>query len=228
MKEKKPEIKYEGKIFTRIPIKTHVIKNGENIVEVTERYAKPYLQKGDILFITEKAVAICQNRAYPVDSIKPRKLAVFLSRYVTKTKHGIGLGIPQTMEMALRECGVVRILFAAFVSFITKTFFGRRGDFYRIAGYRASSIDGPTLNTIPPYNRYVVLGPLHPDRVAKEVSKRLGVDVLIVDLNDLGGRILGVSDRRIDKEKMYMILRDNPLGQGCEQTPLGIIRELKT
>lgn len=226
MSEKNPEIEYEGRKYLRIPLKTHVIKNGENILEIVEKYATSLLQEGDILFITEKAVAICQNRAYPVKSIKPRPLARFLSKYVTKTKHGIGLGIPETMEMALRECGVLRILLAAFVSAITKILLKRKGDFYRIAGYRASSIDGPTPNTIPPYNEYVVLGPLYPDRVAKEIRQKIGVDVLIVDLNDLGGKILGVSDKKIDKNKMFMILRDNPLGQSREQTPIGIIRPL--
>jgi F420-0:gamma-glutamyl ligase-like protein len=227
MKQKNPEIEVEGKKYLRIPVKTHVIMVGEDIVEIVERYTKDLIKPGDIVFVTEKAVAISQNRAYPVKSIKPRKLAVFLSKYVTKTKHGIGLGIPETMEMALRECGVLRILFAAFVSFITKTFFKRRGDFYRIAGYRASSIDGPTPNTIPPYNEYVVLGPLYPDKVAKEISKKIGVDVIIVDLNDLGGKILGRSNKKLDKKKLYEILKDNPLGQSREQTPIGIIREIK-
>ncbi len=86
---------------------------------------------------------------------------------MTKTPAGIGLGIPETMEMALRECGVLRILFAALVSFLGKLI-GRKGDFYRVAGYKASSIDGPTPNTLPPYNKYVVLGPADPDRVARE------------------------------------------------------------
>lgn len=159
-------------------------------------------------------------------TIRPRKLAVFLSRFVTKTKHGIGLGIPETMEMAIRECGVWRILLAAAVAAVTKPL-GRKGDFYRIAGYKASSIDGPTPNTIPPYNEYVVLGPDKPNKVAKEISEEIKVPVLIVDLNDLGGKILGVSDRKIDKDLYYTILRDNPLGQSREQTPIGIIRQVK-
>lgn len=228
MKEKKAVMEVDGERYLRIPVKTHVIQTGEDIVGVVEKYVTPLLKSGDVVFVTEKAVAISQNRAYPVKSIKPRKLAVFLSRYVTKTKHGIGLGIPETMEMALRECGVLRILLAAFVSFVTKTFFKRKGDFYRIAGYRASSIDGPTPYTLPPYNEYVVLGPLYPDKVAREISNRIGAEVLIVDLNDLGGRILGCSNRKIDRKKMLEILKDNPLGQSREQTPIGIIRKINS
>ena len=55
-----------------------------------------------------------------------------------------------------------------------------------MAGYRARSIDGPCHNTIPPYNHYVVLGPLKPDQVAKNIAARVGYDVAIVDINDLG------------------------------------------
>lgn len=220
------QVTVNGKVYERIPVKTHVVMPGENLVDVVKTYALPLLQPGDVLFITEKIVAVSQGRAFPVKTIRPRKLAVFLSRFVTKTRHGIGLGIPETMEMAIRECGVWRILLAAAVAAVTKPL-GRKGDFYRIAGYKASSIDGPTPNTIPPYNEYVVLGPDKPNKVAKEISEEIRVPVLIVDLNDLGGKILGVSDKKIDKDLYYTILRDNPLGQSKEQTPIGIIRQVK-
>lgn len=224
-KAKKPEIEFNGEKFLRIPVKTHVIKKGDRIVDAVRKYTRGKLKEGDIVFITEKAVAITQGRAYPVKDIKARPLAVTLSNFVTKTPAGIGLGIPQTMEMALRECGVPRILFAAAVSAVGKLF-GRRGDFYRVAGYKASSIDGPTPNTLPPYNTYVVLGPDKPDQVCRDISRAIGHDVIIVDLNDLGGKILGRSASHLDKDRMYGILRDNPLGQCREQTPIGIIRKL--
>ncbi len=227
MKEKKQEIEAGGKKYLRLPIKTHVIRYGDDIVEVVRKYVLPSLKKRDIIFLSEKAVAITQGRAYPVKSIKPRPLAVFLSRHVTKTPSGIGLGIPETMEMALRECGLIRILAAAAAGFIGKLI-RRKGDFYRIAGYRASSIDGPTPNTLPPYNAYVVLGPERPDYVAYKISETVNNPAVIVDLNDLGGRILGRSDRSIDKNWLLTVLRDNPLGQSSEQTPVGIIRELES
>ncbi|SHJ30870.1 coenzyme F420-0:L-glutamate ligase [Lutispora thermophila] len=225
-KEKQPIIEYNNKKYLRIPVKTHVIVKDDNIVDVVKKYTQEILTEDDIVFISEKAVAITQGRAYPLEEIKPRPLAKFLSRFVTKTPAGIGLGIPETMEMALRECGVIRILFAAAVSFFGKLI-GRRGDFYRIAGYKASSIDGPTPNTLPPYNRYVVLGPENPDKVAKEISQSIKAQVAIVDINDLGGNILGTSEETMDRKSLLGILRDNPLGQCSEQTPIGIIRRIE-
>ena len=90
----------DGVDYQRIPLKTHLITNADKMEDVVNKYAAHLMEKGAILFISEKAVACTQNRAIPMEDIKPRKLAVTLSKYVTKTPHGIGLGIPETMEMA--------------------------------------------------------------------------------------------------------------------------------
>lgn len=215
----------DGATYARIPIRTHVVMPGEDIDEIVATYAAPELQPGDLLFVTEKIVAITQGRSYRLDEIKPRKLALFLSKYVTRTPHGIGLGMPETMEMALRECGTPRILFAAAVSAVTKAL-GRKGDFYRIAGDKARAIDGPTDGTIPPYNKAVVLGPERPREVARHLKQLLGgiAEVAVVDINDLGGNILGSTVDRAREKQLVAILKDNPLGQGHESTPLGVVR----
>ncbi len=213
----------EGRRYARYAVKTHVITDKDDIVEVCQRYAGPLLQAGDTLFISEKIVACTQKRAIPMKDIHPRRLAVFLSKHVQKTPVGIGLGIPETMEMALQECGTLRILFAAFVSVIGKIF-GKHGWFYHVAGEKARAIDGPCDYTLPPYNEYVVLGPTDPDEVAVRVSKALGHSVTVVDANDLGVNILGVSDPSMSRERLAAIIKDNPLDQKSQQTPLGIIR----
>ena len=214
----------DGVDYVRLPIKTCLITKEHNINDIADAYARPLLQQGDVLFISEKAVACTQNRAIPMEDIKPRKLAVTLSKYVTKTPHGIGLGIPETMEMALRECGVLRILLAAVCSVIGKLL-KQKGWFYLVAGPKARGIDGPTHGTIPPYDHYVVLAPAAPGKVAKELAAHLGCEVAIVDINDLGANILGYSSKALEKQPLEQILGDNPLGQGGECTPMGIIRK---
>lgn len=224
-KGKKRIIQNDGGRYERLPIKTHVITDVDDICDVAEKYAKAHLHPEDILFISEKAVACSQGRAIPMEKIHPRKLAVFLSKFVMKSNRGIGLGIPETMEMALRECGTLRILFAAAISALGKLFH-RRGWFYVIAGNKAASIDGPTPNTLQPYNHYVVLGPEKPDETAAAIAERIGCRCIIVDINDFGGKILGTSDNRLSPETLVRILSDNPLGQDCQQTPMGIIRAI--
>jgi F420-0:gamma-glutamyl ligase-like protein len=222
---KNKDIEAAGGIYERLPIKTHVITDADSIPDVAEQYAGPLLTDGDILFISEKSVACSQKRAIPLDQIKPSRLARLLSRFVYKSPYGIGLSMPETMEMALRECGRPRIMLAALCSAAGKLF-GKRGWFYQIAGYRAESIDGPTPYTLPPYNKCVVLGPEDPDKVARQTAERIGARVCIVDINDLAGKILGVSDNAMDKDLLAAVLKDNPLGQSGQQTPMGIIRKI--
>ncbi|MDT0144857.1 coenzyme F420-0:L-glutamate ligase [Microbacterium sp. PRC9] len=220
-------VQVEGSSFARIPIRTRVVMPGDDLDEFVREYAADVVREGDLLFVTEKIVAITQGRSYLVEDIKPRKLALFLSKYVTRTPYGIGLGMPETMEMALRECGTIRILFAAAVSAVTKLF-GRKGDFYRIAGDKARAIDGPTSGTIPPYNKAVVLGPECPREVATHLKALLGgvPEVAVVDINDLGGNILGSTLDKGEEKRLVSILKDNPLGQGHQSTPLGIVRTI--
>ncbi|MBR2987549.1 MAG: coenzyme F420-0:L-glutamate ligase [Clostridia bacterium] len=215
----------DGVSYHRIPVKTKLIVKDDDLCEVARTYAGEHLREGDIFFISEKAVACSEGRAIPMKEIKPRRLAKFLTKFVYKSPYGIGLGIPETMEMALRECGTLRILFAAGVSALGKLL-RRRGWFYKVAGYKARSIDGPTKNTIPPYNEYVVLGPKNPDATARMLSEALGCTALVVDINDIDGVILGSSDKTLDRSLFVRILKDNPLGQDCQQTPMGIIRPL--
>ena len=211
--------------YMRIPVKTHIITDADTMEQVVEQYLSPVVEQGDIAFISEKAVSCTQKRAVPLKDIHPRWLATTLSKFVYKNPYGIGLSMPETMEMAFQEVGTPRILLASAVSAIGKLF-GQRGWFYRVAGDKARSIDGPCDYTLPPYDEYVVLGPEDPEQVAKDAAKVAGCTVAVVDLNDLGGNILGVSDPALDLEWFKEVVADNPLGQGSEQTPIGIVRRV--
>lgn len=221
---KKLEIDVDGVQYQRIPVRTGLISPDDDLVAEVSSAVKDQLKPHDLVFVTEKIVAITQGRSLPMDSIVPRPLAIRLAGHVTKTAAGIGLGIPETMEMALRECGTPRILFASAVSVVAKLF-GIRGAFYNVAGPKARGIDGPTKHTIPPYNSAVVLAPKNPSSVARTLRDALGTDVLIVDINDFGGHVLGSTVSKPKEKLVERILVDNPLGQGRESTPLGIIRK---
>lgn len=214
-----------GEAYARYPVRTHVITKEDRIEDVVERYAKPHLKEGDFLFLSERAVAITQGRAYFIKDIQPRKLATWLSGHVLKTPVGIGLGSPWTMELALREVGTWRILLAAAAAALTKPF-GISGVFYHVAGRGAAAIDGPCSYTLPPYNECATLGPKDPDRVARALSDRFGVDVVIIDANDLGVDILGRSRKTIPIPFAKGVFKDNPLGQSTQQTPLCVVRRV--
>ncbi len=225
-RKREPLIQVKGDYYLRIPVKTHVLTEKDDILEVICKYVSPIKDQGELLFVSEKATAITQGRAFLLADIKPRPLAKFLSKFVKKVSYGIGLGIPETMEMAFREVGTLRILFAAFVAVIGKLL-GRSGDFYRIAGRKVAMIDGPTPYTLPPYNGYVVLAPEKPQEIVDQVKKELDLACAIVDINDLGSEVVALSQgARLSAQQIALILKDNPLGQGSQQTPMGLIKAL--
>lgn len=218
-------IKINGASYSRLPIKTHLITQDDNISAVVAKYVQPQLQANDILFISERIIAITQGRAFPIQNIKPSGLAKILVKFVHKSPYGIGLGSIWTMELAIREAGACKIIFAAVISAITKIF-GIKGLFYKIAGNNINAIDGPCDYTLPPYNKYAKLGPKDPEKVAQELSKQLGLEVVIIDANDLGVAILGKSFLEISDDFCKQVFRDNPLGQSNEQTPLCLVRQV--
>ena len=130
---KKLTIELDSGTYARLPIKTHIVTKGDAIADIVKRYAQPHLIDGDILFISERIVAISQGRAFPIKDIRPSLLAKFLVKFVHKSPYGIGLGSPWTMELAIREAGMARILAGAFVAAATKPF-GIRGVFLQSCG----------------------------------------------------------------------------------------------
>ena len=215
-------------LYERVLFKTHFIKPGEDIAEVISQYTTDYLQDGDVIFVSDKAVANSQKRAIHSDDIKPGFFARFLCRFVAVSPAGMGIGTPQKMQVAIQQAGLLRILFAAFVSVITKLF-GIKGVFYKIAGDTVTRIDGKAgyknwTGPKGPYWEYVVLPSENPTQVAERIQAVTGYPAIVADINDLDGYITGYSEDKLIEWDFRSILKDNPMGQENNQTPIGIIR----
>ncbi len=224
--EKSPTLVVEGRRFLRIPVRTHIIQPDDDIVEVARRYAGDQVIGTDILFVSEKVVAITQGRAIPTHRIRVGWLARRLWPFVRQVPYGIGLRNPYSMQCAIEECGPGRILVAAVIGALGKLL-GRRGDFYRVAGVQAAAIDAPGTAGIAQYRDCVIKGPRDPHGVAQSLANALGCGAAVVDVNDIDSAVLGQSGG-VDPVTVRLALKDNPLGQGAEQTPLGILREVKS
>jgi len=230
-KGKNIEISVGGKTYFRFPIKTDIITERDNLVALLERYAGPVLEPGDILFISEKVVALTQGRIVPIADIRPSRLARFLARkvhnhYGTPDFRGFGHGTPMAMQVFIEEAGYPRVILAAAVSAITRPL-GIKGLFYVISGKMAKSVDCPMSFLIQPYNMYAKRAPKDPAGVARMLKKKFGNDVVVVDANYQGVYSLGKSDRRLTEKFIYEVFRDNPAGQGDEMTPFFVVREKK-
>lgn len=218
----KPVRQGQGKLFLRFAVRTHLIRAGERLDKTLWPYLKGRVSENDIVVLGEKVVAIAEGRAVLVASVKPRPMARFLSRHVRQLGYGLGLRRAETMEMAIREVGLSRIALAAVVGFADRLV-GRSGDFYRVAGRSVAAIDGPGPTTIPPFHKYIVLAPERPEVVAMALARRLGVGVAVVDVNDVGSEVLYATGG-VDRELVRELMRDNPMGQGAQSTPVMILR----
>ncbi len=184
------------------------------------------------LVVSEKIIAISQGRSYFIWDIKTGLWAKLLSKYVTKTPNGIGLGSQWTMQLAIQEIGLPKILLASLSAAVTKPL-GIKGVFYNIVGEAGRAIDGPTEYSLYPSNVSAKLAPKNPKEVAQEIEENLRenlklsdekqfLGVVIIDANDIGRNILA-NTTSVPDEEVKQIFRDNPMGQGTEQTPLTVV-----
>jgi asparagine synthase (glutamine-hydrolysing) len=238
----------DGTTVRRYPLRTDLYAREDDLEAKTmayiDRFFSGLLEAGDehvaattgrwYFFISEKIVAITQGRSFFIWDIKVGRPARLLSRYVTRTPAGIGLGSPFTMQLAIEEAGLPRVLFASAGGAIGKVL-GKRGLFYDLVGGDIRAIDGPTEYSVYPANVSAKLGPKDPDEVAARLSAAIRERVpaayrdsfggtVVMDANDIGRNVLG-KDAPGSKEHYELMFADNPLGQGSEQTPMAIVFE---
>jgi asparagine synthase (glutamine-hydrolysing) len=232
--------------WARFPLRVDLVGAGADIPALAARRAGRFFaqlpdappdvavltQAGWYLYLSEKVVAVAQGRSFFVWEIQPSWWARRLSRFVVRTPYGIGLGDPTTMQLAIDEVGLPRILIASAVSAAGKVV-GRRGLFYRVTGERVAAIDGPTQYSAYPANVSAKLAPADPAGVARQVSAAVRTSLppelaaryrgaVIIDANDLGRTVLG-HDTGLPPATLAAAFADNPLGQGREQTPVAVV-----
>lgn len=232
-------ITIEGKKYDRYLIKTGVFQKGDDVVKKVSDYVLTTLSSRIhnttskcFVVVSEKIVAISQGRSYFIWDIQPSFWATFFSKFVTKTPAGIGLGSPFTMQLAIQEVGLSKIIVGTLAASVTRPL-GVKGVFYHVVGREIASIDGPTEYSLFPSNVSAKLGPKEPGKVAEEIEtevrsqkleakKENFLGVVIIDSNDIGRNVLGNSTG-LSNKLIEEIFRDNPMGQGKEQTPIAII-----
>jgi hypothetical protein len=204
-----------------VPIRTHIITEKDDIVEVVIKYISPVAESGDIIIIAESPVAIAQARAVLSSSIKSGLLARFLCKFPNKDG---SLGTPEAMQLAINEVGKFRIILGAIAAALGKMV-GRKGDFYRVAGRDLAKIDD-IAGTLPPYDRYIVPGPKNPKEITDKIFKKTGLTTVIADINDMKCvDILAISGK-VKESEFIEILKNNPLGNDDQQTPIVVLKRV--
>ncbi|MCW1249886.1 asparagine synthase (glutamine-hydrolyzing) [Acaricomes phytoseiuli] len=236
-----------GRSYRRYPIRTEVFYRQTDldpaILSYVQRFAdglpgagaehrQATADKPWYLFVSEKIVAMTQGRSIPVWDIKVSPAARLLSRFVMKNPGGIGLASPWSMQLAIDEVGLPRILWASLRSVIGKLQ-GKNGVFYEVVGHDINAIDGAAAYQVGTSVHSVKYAPKDPDGVARRLSAKVRAALpaelaanfggtAIMDANDLGVVALG-HDTDLEKAALEGIFRDNPQGQSTETTPMSVV-----
>lgn len=227
--ERTLEIDTSRGVYLRLPIKTPVITEKDNLFAALETYVRPHIQPGDYLFISEKIVALTQGRIIPYRDIKVTPLARLFARKVnnklhTKNFRGFGHGTAMGMQLLIEEAGYPRAIFAAAVAALTLPL-GIHGAFYYLVGKQAKSVDCPMSFSIHPYLHYAKLAPIKPWNVARDIRRTFDNDIVIIDANYRGSFTLAIAGNEVTEKFAQELFKDNPSGQSEEMTPFIIARK---
>ena len=203
------------------PIKTHLLTNSDDPVEVVKRYVLPHAQPGDVVTIGETPIAIMQGRFIDPAEVKPGWVAKRICYFFMPTS---SLATACGMQSLVDIVGPVQVVVAFLVGAIAKIF-GQPGVFYQLAGEQARLIDDVT-GTLPPYDQFIVLGPDDPAQVAARIKRETGLSAAIVDVNDLKAVKILAATPDISPALLEQSLRSNPAGNADEQTPVVLIRPM--
>jgi len=202
-----------------IPVRTRLVRPGDDLAALIAESVAGIAQPGDVLAISETAVAIAQRQAVAAEYVRPSRLALLLSRHAGAMAT---VSQPESLQIVIDNVGASKVVYAAIMQVLGRLA-GKRGMFYEIMGGAIAAIDGYT-GTMPPFERMIVFAPQNPDAAAQSIFERIGIACTIVDANDLQkAKVLGAS-AGVNREGVAEALLSNPHGNGDEQTPIVVLK----
>lgn len=202
-----------------LPVRTCLVRAGDDLAQIVANAVSGIARPGDVLAISETAVAIAQGQAVAAELVRPSRVAYYLARHAGALAT---VNQPESLQIVIDRVGLWKVIFACIMQ-VTGRLAGRRGLFYGVMGEAITAIDGYT-GTLPPFERAIVFAPLAPDRFAQELADRTGVSCAIVDANDLErAKVLGAS-RGVNRANLERALLSNPHGNSDEQTPVVVLK----
>ncbi len=202
-----------------IPVRTPLVRPGDDLVAIVARAVRGIARSGDVVAVSESAVAIAQGEFVAAEYVRPSKLAFAISR---RADPMATISQPESIQLVIDRAGRWKVVYATLLQLVARCF-GRRGAFYHVMGEAIAAFDGYT-GTMPPFERAIVFAPRDPDGFARCLCERIGVASAVVDANDLEkAKVLGAS-RRVRRESVEAALLDNPHGNSDEQTPVVVLK----
>ena len=163
-----------------VPVKTRILTDKDDIVDVIEEYAKDIVGPDDIVCSAESVVAITQHRYTRPEELTPTWQCRLMRRFVPGEGSMASL---YGMQAAMNLEGEWKMLFWFIIGFLAKLV-GKNGVWY--AKCRQASLTDDVTGTMPPFDKCIVYGPDKPDEVAEAIKKRMGCyGACVADVNDL-------------------------------------------
>lgn len=201
-------------------VRTPILTESDNIFEVIETFVLPLSRPGDIVAIAESPLAIMQGRYVDPQDIKPGWIARSMCLLCpTKTT----FGRPHGMQALINEIGRITFLRAMLIGQIAKRL-KIRGAFYRACGEQSILMDDIS-GTLPPYDNFLVKGPVRTRELVQAIRERYGLEAAVVDISDItrNNTVLAHSEGT-DSETVLRFMAGNPAGNGGERSPLVLLR----
>lgn len=205
--------------LTAIPVRTPLVRPGDDLVDLIARSVDGIARPGDVVAVSESAVAIAQGEFLAAEHVRPSRLAFAIAR---RADPMATISQPESIQLVIDRVGRWKVIYATLLQFAARLT-GRRGAFYRVMGEAVAAFDGYT-GTMPPYERAIVFAPRDADGFAASVTRATGVACAVVDANDLGRAKLLGSSGGARRESVEAALLDNPHGNSDEQTPIVVLK----
>ncbi len=205
--------------LTAIPIRTPLVCPGDDLVASIARAVRGIARPGDVITVSETAVAIAQGELLAAEYVRPSRLAFALSR---RADPMATISQPESVQLVIDRVGTWKVVYATLLQ-LAGRIVGRRGAFYEVMGEAIAAFDGYT-GTMPPYERAIVFAPRDAAGFARLVQEQTGIACAVVDVNDLGrAKVLGCSTG-VRATSVEATLLDNPHGNSDEQTPIVVLK----
>ena len=204
-----------------LPVRTHILTEIDDPIEIVKRYVLPRAQKGDIVALAETPLALMQGRYRHPSEVKPGWAAKRVCLFFLPTS---SLATACGMQTLVDVVGPWRVVAAFAIGAVAKVF-GKPGVFYQLAGEQARLIDDVT-GTLPPFDQFIVLGPENPQQAVEQIQRETGLSAAIVDANDLKAVKILAATSDLSVTFLEQALRSNPAGNADERTPVVVIRPL--
>ena len=204
-------------------IPTPILTDTDDIVDVVDRHTASIRRPGDLVAIAESVVAITQRQFFRPADVRVGYLARRLCYFIPSKG---SLSSPHGFQLAMNQVGGARLVASLMAGALGKLV-GKKGLFYALAGRQAELIDDVT-GTMPPFDKYIVAGPVGADDVVRRIRERTGMEAAIVDANDLHRAMVLACTPGVEAADVSRMLLDNPFGNAAEQTPIVVLRPLAT